>query len=82
MGLMTEKLGFSVVAPHEGDVTVLDGGQQRVLLRFGETMHLVDEQDCLRAVAARVCAARGRATSRTSFTPDVTADSSSNARPD
>ena len=33
----------------ESDVAVLDAGQQRVLLGFGETMHLVDEQHRLRA---------------------------------
>ena len=44
-------------------------------------MHLVDEQDGLRAVADE-SAPRAASTSRTSFTPDVTADSSSNARPD
>lgn len=65
----------------EGDVTVLDGGQQHVLLRFGETMHLVDEQDCLRAVADESAPRAGEHVARV-LHPDVTADSSSNARPD
>ena len=40
---MTSKEGFSVVAPMS--VTILHSAQEGVLLRFGETVDLVDEED-------------------------------------
>ena len=64
---------------HQHHEPLLDGRQQRVLLRLVEAVDLVEEED--RALAARgapVLGARS-STSRTSARPAFTADASSNA---
>ena len=52
-GAFTSKYGFSVVAPMRVSMPVLDAGQQRVLLRLVEAVHLVEEQDRALAVLAQ-----------------------------
>ena len=47
---MTEKDGFSVVAATRIDLAVLDARQEGVLLRLGEAVDLVEEEDGLAAV--------------------------------
>ena len=79
-GEMTEKNGFSVVAPMNVTQRFSTRGQQRVLLGLVEPVHLVDEQHGLRG---RSCRARGGPASmaaRTSLTPAVTAESSTKRR--
>ena len=58
---------------------VLDAGQQRVLLRLAEPVHLVDEQHRLASAAAELRRAASM-TSRTSLTPAATAETSTNRR--
>ena len=75
----TSKYGFSVVAPTSDDGPVLDGRQQRVLLRLVEAVDLVEEEDrrARRSSGARCCARS--ITARTSARPAFTADASSKA---
>ena len=80
-GLMTEKLGFSVVAPMKVTSRFSTAGssasccdlEKRCTSSMNRTVSVPSPTSLRRARAS---------TSRTSFTPDVTADSSSNARPD
>ena len=65
----------------EDDPAVLDSGQQRVLLRLREAVDLVEEQHGSESVQVALASASSM-TSRTSRTPAVTADSSTNLRPE
>ena len=78
---MTLNDGFSVVAATRIDQPVLDAGQQGVLLGLGEPVDLVEEQHGLPVVEVALACRRGPCTARTSLTPAVTAESSTNRRP-